>query len=226
MRCHFSSFSFFFNDKAHFTHISFFIQLLLMYFYILFLPYFFLHAFFLCIFPHRIYADSFFAMERGIKLEVSTILIGSGCPKYQATHLVHLFSFLLFCSMSTCSLNFDVQKPVVSLRRQVLSVPCYSHLTCHLPRLGDWIIVRWKWCYCCRFFPYVSLVLLWFLEGHFLILPKDDRVSRLPNSNQRLYGRTILTAEFNPVSEFLNLFWCWIHITWKVDIIEGKTLMR
>ena len=167
---------------------------------------FFLHAFFLCIFPHRIYADSFFAMERGIKLEVSTILIGSGCPKYQVTHLVHLFSFLLFCSMSTCSLNFDVQKPVVSLRRQVLSVPCYPHLTCHLPRLGDWIIVRWKWCYCCRFFPSVSLVLLWFLEVHFLTLPKDDRVSRLPKSNQRVYGRTILTAEFNPVSEFLNLF--------------------
>lgn len=159
-----------------------------------------------CIFPHRIYADSFFAMERGIKLEVSTTLIGSGCPKYQVTHLVHLFSFLLLCSMSTCSPNFYVQKPVVSLRGQVLSVPCYPYLTCHLPRLGDWIIVRWKWCYWCRFFPYVSLVLLWFLEGHFLILPKDDRVSRLPKSNQRLYGRTILTAEFNPVSEFLNLF--------------------
>lgn len=76
MRCHFSSFSFFFNDKAHFTHISFFIQLQRMYFYILFLPYyFFLHVFFLCIFPHRIYADSFFVTERGLSLKFLQLLL-------------------------------------------------------------------------------------------------------------------------------------------------------
>lgn len=187
------------------SHFSF---NLLMYFSILFLPYyFFLHVFFICIFPHRIYADSFFVTERGIKLDMSTtLIIESGCPKHQATHLVRLSSFLLLCSKSTCSLNSDVQKPVVSLRRQALSVPCYPRLTCHCPRLGDWIIIKWKWSYWCRFFPYVSLVLLWFLEGHFLILPKRDSGSRLPKSNQRLYGRTILTAEFNLASEFLNLF--------------------
>lgn len=119
MRCHFSSFSFFFNDKAHSTHISFFIQLAYVFFYIIFALLFFPSY----IFPHRIYADSFFVTERGIKLEVSTTLIESGCPKHQATHLVHLTSFLLLCSKSTCSLNSDVQKPVVSLRRQALSVP-------------------------------------------------------------------------------------------------------
>lgn len=115
-----------------------------------------------CIFP--LYFSSqdlcwfFLCHWEGIKLEVSTTLTESGCPKHQVTHLVHLSSFLLLCSMSTCSLNFDVQKPIVSLRRQALSVPCYPCLTCHHPRLGDWIIVKGKWCYWCTFFPYVSLV--------------------------------------------------------------------
>ena len=39
--------------------------------------------------------------------------------------------------------------------------------------------------------------ILWFLGGHFLIIPKGDRDSRAPRSHQRLCDRAIVNAEFN-----------------------------
>lgn len=108
------------------SHFSF--NLLMYFFYIIFALLFFPSYIFPLYFPHRIYADSFFVTERELSL-VSTTLIESSLPK-TSSHAWYISLHFAPLLKSTCSLNSDVQKPVVSLRRQALSVPLSSpHLS-------------------------------------------------------------------------------------------------
>lgn len=188
---------------------SYFIQLLLMYFIHSFWPCaLLLHVCFLCIFPPSICADSFCVMERGIIWKSLQLLVGLVVPNVSSsqTLLVHLSSLSLLWCMRTCSLNFEYPRASNIFEETGSIVSLLSCLTCHLPRLVGWVIVKWKWCCWCEYFSCVSPAILWFLEGYFLILPKGDRGSRATRSNQRLCDKAIMTAEFDSVSEFLHLF--------------------
>lgn len=126
--------------RAHSTHISFFIQLAYV-----FSGYFALYFSFIYF--------SFVFFLTGFMLILSLSLRGELSLKClqlwlslvaQTSSLVGTSHFILLLCSSTCSLNSDVQKPLVSLRETSSICSLYPRLTCHCPRLGDWIIVKWN----------------------------------------------------------------------------------